>query len=143
MNIRIDRAGPHAGSLLSLTAAGLLRLHSHSCDEVLADELTDAQYLLGFKADVHAGLDGKRGATAPTWVWESGRAADLLREFEGPFSIRSENLGGGSSSIEFSGTSAGTGAGTGTGAGSGARLAAITSSSRWRSRSFSRLSSMI
>jgi hypothetical protein len=83
MNIRIDRAGPHAVSLLRLTAAGVLRLHSHSCDDVLADELTDAQYLLGFKADVHAGLDGKRGATAPTWVWESGRAADLLREFEG------------------------------------------------------------
>ena len=82
LGIRIDRAGPHAQSLLRLTAAGMLRLDSHSCDDVLG-ELTDAQQVLGFKADVHLGPDGRRRATAPTWVWDTGRAADLLREYEG------------------------------------------------------------
>ena len=83
LSMRIDQAGAHALSLLHLTAAGILRLSVQSCDDVLAEEITEAQYVLGFKPDAHAGLDGKRRATAPTWVWEPSQAADLLREFEG------------------------------------------------------------
>ena len=83
LSIRIGQAGVHAQSLLQLTAAGILTLGIQSCDDVLAEEITDAQYVLGFKPDADAGLDGKRRATAPSWVWEPGQAADLLREFEG------------------------------------------------------------